>query len=123
MKQMINKVAVSVPAVALVFMPAVTHADAPDLSYIQSLIVSIQELVAMLIPLVIALGLLVFIWGLVQFILASGNEEAKDVGKRRMVWGIITLFVIVSVWGLVGLLNQITGIEQGMDVILPRLPF
>jgi hypothetical protein len=123
MKYAVYKIALLVPAMALVSIPVATYAGAPDLTYFQSLIGSVQELIEMVIPLVIALGLLFFIWGLVQFILASGNEEAKDEGKRRMVWGIIALFVIVSVWGLVGLLNQLTGIEQGVDVILPRLPF
>lgn len=103
--------------------PLSVAASAPDLTYFESLVMSVQELVVLLVPLVIALGLLFFIWGLVQFILASGSEEAVEVGKRRMVWGVITLFVIVAVWGLVGLLSQLTGIELGMEVSLPELPF
>lgn len=123
MENNMKKITALFPVTALLFMPTTARAGAPDLTYVESIVVSLQELIVILIPLVIAIGLLFFIWGIVQFILASGNEEAKDAGKRRMVWGIITLFVIVSVWGLVGLLNQLTGIEQGMEVILPDLPF
>lgn len=93
-----------------------------DLAYIEDAVNMVQGLVEQLVPLAIAIGLLFFIWGLVQFIASLGDEESKEVGKRRMVWGVMALFVIVSVWGLVGLLNQITGVEQGGDVELPAVP-
>jgi len=91
----------------------------PNFNYLNSAIQQISALVNNLVPLTIALALLFFIWGLVQFILASGDEEAKTAGKRKIVWGIVALFVIISVWGLVGLLNQLTGVEQGTGFTLP----
>jgi hypothetical protein len=106
---------------ALLSLPMIGFAQAPNFDYLNSAVVSVGELVAQLIPLVIALGLLFFIWGLVQFILASGDEAAKDVGKRRMIWGIITLFVIVSVWGIVDLLAEMTGIEIGGAIDAPSV--
>ena len=92
---------------------------AANLAYLDTLVVSLGDLVAQLVPVVIALGLLAFIWGLVSFIFSSGDEEAAATGKRRMIWGVFALFVIVSVWGLVALLNQITGIEQGVGFDMP----
>jgi uncharacterized membrane protein len=88
-------------------------AAAPDLGYFDQFVALLGTLIGALIPVVIALGLLLFIWGMVQFIFASGDEAAKEEGKRKMIWGVITLFVIVSVWGLVALLNQLTGVGQG----------
>ena len=93
-----------------------------DLSWLNSLVASVGNLVAMLIPVVIAIGLLFFIWGLVQYIAASGDEAAKDEGKRKMIWGIIALFVIVAVWGLVALLGELVGVGQGDTVITPTIP-
>lgn len=58
------------------------------------------------IPLLIGLALVYFIWGLVQFIGHSGDEAGRTEGKNKMFWGIITLFVIISVWGLVGILSS-----------------
>jgi len=104
--------------------PLVTFGQAgPDLAYLESAIDSIGSLVAQLIPIVIAIGLLFFIWGLVQFIAASGDEAAKEEGKRKMVWGILALFVIVAVWGLVGILADLTGIEVGGTVDTPSVDF
>jgi len=84
-----------------------------DLGFVDNLVTQVGDLVALLIPVVIAIGLLFFLWGLVQYIAASGDEAAKEEGKRKMIWGVIALFVIVSVWGLVALVGQLTGVNQG----------
>jgi hypothetical protein len=102
-------------------LPVFTFAQAPDLNYFNIAIVSVGELVTMLIPILIAIGLLFFIWGLVQFIMAGGDETAKEKGKAHMVWGTIALFVMVSVWGIVGLLGEITGVETGGSIDTPSV--
>jgi len=94
----------------------------PSLTFFTTLVNDVQSVVNLLVPLVIAIGLLLFIWGLVQYIVASGDEAAKEEGRRKMVWGVIALFVIVSVWGLVALLNQLTGVKQAVDVTTPNIP-
>lgn len=84
-----------------------------DLGFFDDLIQQIGDLINLLVPILIALALVFFLWGLVTFIWNSGDESARDEGKKKMIWGIIALFIIVSVWGLVQLLNQLTGVEQG----------
>jgi len=97
-------------------------AFAQDLSYLDTLVGEIGGLVAALIPVVIAIGLLFFIWGLVQYIAASGDEAAKEEGKRKMIWGVIALFVIVAVWGLVEILAGLVGADPGAETELPSVP-
>ena len=97
---------------ASVLSALVFGAAATDLNFFTGLVTQLQSLVNLLVPLVIAIGLLLFIWGLVQYIVASGDEAATEEGRRKMVWGVIALFVIVSVWGLVALLGQLTGVGQ-----------
>ena len=59
------------------------------------------ELVINATKIVAAIALLVFFWGLVKFIMKAGDEKAVAEGRRLMLWGIVALFVMVSVWGLV----------------------
>ena len=106
-----KKIAQILPYSAMA-LPVLALAATTDLGFFDTLITGVQGLVSTLVPLVIGLGLLFFIWGLVTYIAASGDEAAKEEGKRKMIWGIIALFVIVSVWGLVALLNQLTGVGQ-----------
>ena len=56
----------------------------------------------MLVPLAFILALLFFFWGIAKYIRSAGSE--KDEGKKVMVWGIVALFVMASVWGLVAFL-------------------
>jgi hypothetical protein len=50
---------------------------------------------------VAALALLVFFWGILKYVFMSGSEPEKEKAKGVMVWGLVALFVMVSVWGIV----------------------
>jgi len=57
-----------------------------------------------LILLVGALALLYFLWGVSKYIWHSGDAEKRSEGYQIMIYGIIALFVMGSVWGLVQVL-------------------
>ncbi len=86
---------------------------APTLNNIQTLLSSIKNLVGTALPIVVGLALLGFFWGLMKFIFAAGNEEKKAEGKNIMIYGIIALFVMVAVWGLVGFIAGALGVQTG----------
>ncbi|MFA5933929.1 MAG: pilin [Candidatus Paceibacterota bacterium] len=71
----------------------------------------LQKVVNVLIPLFITAGVAYFIWGVVQYVVA-GDEKTKDAGRHKMIYGIIGLFVIVSIWGLISFLQSSTGIDS-----------
>lgn len=77
------------------------------------------DLIMLAIPLVASLALLVFLWGLVKFIYrVGGDEKAVTEGKNLMIWGVIALFVMVSIWGIIRLLSG----EFGFTFGFPLLP-
>jgi len=63
------------------------------------------------IPLIFALATAMFIWGVVQFVINSDDEAKKTKGRQFMIWGIIALTVMVSIWGLVSILGNTFGIN------------
>lgn len=68
----------------------------------EDLILQLMDIVELLIILVGALALLAFLWGLMRFIFrVGGDEKAVEQGKNLMKWGLIALFVMMSVWGIV----------------------
>lgn len=75
-------------------------------------------LVKSVIPLLITLSVVGFIWGIIQYFLNPDNEEKKKNGKSFMVWGLIAIFVITSIWGLVGVLS---GTFDFGTVMIPQL--
>ena len=80
-----------------------------------------KVLVSSLIPLFIGLALVYFVYGLAQYIGVSGQEAKKEEGRTRMLWGVIAMFVIISVWGLVTLL-QATIFTTGSGASLTEPP-
>jgi len=95
-----------IPAV-LVFGPMV--AMAADFN---SILQEISGLVKTIIPLLISVALLVFIWGVIQYITAGDDEEKRKKATNVILYGIIGLFAIVSVWGLVAILRNTFGITE-----------
>ena len=72
------------------------------------------------LPVLVALALLVFFKGLVAFIAKSGDAKSHAEGKNLMVWGLIGLFVMISVFGIVELLYGDFGFSRPFG--LPTLP-
>jgi len=103
---------------ALAFAPVIASAQA--LGNIETLLRSVGRLIDVALPIVVALGLLAFFWGLVKFIF--GGDEAKDEGKSLMIWGLVALFVMVSVWGLVRFIGNALSINQGETIVVPAVP-
>lgn len=83
-------------------------------SYFGQLLISFGNILKILLPLSLGIALLLFFWGVARFILAKGDDKAVKEGKNRMIWGVITLFVMLSVWGLVSLLGQIFAVNTNV---------
>jgi hypothetical protein len=90
--------------IVLVIFPVTVSAQ---LGGIKSLVVfGLQPLIGYLITLVVGIAVVAFFWGLVKFIFAQGSETAKVEAKRIMGWGLIALFVMISVWGIVNFMQR-----------------
>lgn len=76
-------------------------------TYIAGLILQVGDLVNLALPIAAGAAVLVFFWGLATYIF---KPDKVEIGRSRMVWGIIALFVMVSVWGLVSLLSALLGL-------------
>jgi len=58
-----------------------------------------------IVPTIIGLALLVFLYGIFTYIRSSDDEGTRKEGRTYMIYGIIGIFVMVSVWGFVRILT------------------
>ncbi len=74
-------------------------------------------LIKSVIPLLFTLATAGFIWGIIRYFLNPDNEEERKKGKSYMLWGLIALFVMISVWGLVNVFSETFQIKT----LIPQL--
>ena len=67
----------------------------------------------------ITIAIVVFFWGLISYLANIGGEDAAKKGIQLMLWGIIALFVMVSVWGIIRLLQNTFGVGGNQTAIVP----
>lgn len=58
------------------------------------------------ILLVFTAGFFLFVWGLVQFMMNLNKGGENEEGKQHMLWGIVGMFLMASVYGIVTLLDN-----------------
>ncbi len=61
-----------------------------------------------LIPLLFALATVFFLWGVMKFIRASDDTKREE-GKKFIIAGLIGLFVMTSLWGIISIFGNIFG--------------
>lgn len=83
---------------------------------------TVGDIMGMLVPIFLGLALIYFIYGLAEYILVSGEESEKEKGRTRMIWGTIAMFVIVSVWGIVKLIQETVGVTDKTEQAAPKIP-
>jgi len=71
------------------------------------------EIVNPLITLLAVSAFAVFLFGLLMFIINSGDAEAREKGKRVMLWGVVGLLIIFGAWAIVNLIAATLGIDSG----------
>lgn len=54
--------------------------------------------------LLVGTGVVYFLAGVLKYVRPSSDEKQREEGRKMMFYGIIALFVMVSVWGLVRVL-------------------
>lgn len=53
----------------------------------------------------------IFVWGIIEFIWNAANEEKRQTGKRHIIWGLIGLFIMLAVTGIIQLIKNSLGVE------------
>ncbi len=108
----------SVGAVAALIFPQA--ASAQDVGSIFDGIISV--LIA-IVPVLLGLAVLVFFWGIVKFINHAEDVKGNEEGKQIIFWGLITIFVMITFWAILGWLQTELGINNSAGLgTLPQQP-
>jgi Type IV secretion system pilin len=67
----------------------------------------ITEVFSPLYAFVTAIAFLYFMYGVVMFIINMNDPEKRNIGKSHLLYGVIGLFIILSVGGILKFFNEI----------------
>ncbi len=91
------------------------HASGGD---IRDLTIGINSVMGSLVPIIIGFAMVVFLWGVLTYIFHANDVEKRKEGKNFMIWGLIGLFVMVSLWGIVAAFAN----SLNFHLVIPSLP-
>src|SRR3989344_6963046 len=75
-----------------------------------------------LVPLVFTIALIVFLFGVARkYIFSNGDPNKVAEGHQIILWGIIGLVVMLSVWGLVNIVTSVFGLTGGSRPTPPTI--
>lgn len=73
-----------------------------------------------IIPLLMSIATIMFIWGVIQYVINAEDSAKREEGRSFIIWGIIGLFVLVSIWGIIKLLTGTFGFNSA-TLVIPQL--
>ncbi len=89
---------------------------------IQSMLQAVGSILSSLVSVAIGLAVVLFLFGVLKYVNSGDDEGSRADARQLMIWGIVALFVMVSVTGLVQLLSSTTQIDSGGFLPVPTLP-
>ncbi len=96
---------IQILALGALFLPAMTHAvDSPK--NLNDLLDIFTEIIGILIPLIFLLIFFTISWGVIKaWIMGDASSDTIDGGKKIVVVGVVVLAIMVSIWGIVRMLQ------------------
>lgn len=73
-------------------------------------------IVVAIIPLIYALAFMFFLWGVMKFINANDSPKREE-GKKFIIAGLIGLFVMTSLWGIVTIVGKTLGTGSAVPLL------
>ncbi len=97
---------------SLIFMPFLSEAVT-----LKHTLGTISGIVNAIIPILLAVAVLAFFWGLVMYLLSGEVAEKKSQGIQIMIMGVVAIFVMVSIWGIISVLRSTFKVDQTKPII------
>ena len=91
-KNTLTKIAIG----ALVLSPMLAYA-----ATVETVLTTISNLLNTVIPILMIVATVIFLWGVISYVVAGGDEEKVKTAKQFIILGLVGLFVMVAVWGIV----------------------
>lgn len=81
-----------------------TNSGIEKISDANDLIMKAADLADIVVYFLVVIAVVFIVWNVVKYIIQPADAEGKAKASLNILWGIVGLFIIVSLWGLVNIL-------------------
>lgn len=74
-----------------------------------------EGILNLIIPFIIGLAVFVIIWGIFLYVTKAAEEEKRSEARLYIVWGIVAVFCMLSLWGFVNILVNSFDLQTTFD--------
>lgn len=112
-------------ALSVIFAPFIASAQlSQGATNVTGLVAFLKDALSTATALILGAAVVFFLWNVFKFVMSAGDEEARKKGKEGMIYGIIGIAVMVSIYGLVNFLVSSTGLNKTSGTLAaPSLSF
>lgn len=83
----------------------------------------LSSIVNSVIPFIVGLTVFVIIWGIFLYVAKADEEEKRSQGRQFILWGVIGVFFMLSVWGFINILLGTFDLKRTIDPKdIPKIP-
>ena len=108
-----KKPTVRIITLGLAFAPLLAFAQNPMLGGPMMLVTGALSILSTVLTILFVLAIAVFAWGIVKMVMAAGDPEAVKEARGIIIWGVIAIAVLASLYGLVEYLKTVFGVMSG----------
>lgn len=108
------------------FVPTVSFAAGEASPTISGLVSSFtNSVVTAIVSLFAAVGIAAFFFGIVRYIWGVRGGESKKIeeGNKVIIWSMIALFILFSIWGIITYTQGIFGVDSNSAIVIPNRGF
>lgn len=95
-----------------VLVPLLASAQGGFLDTLGGLTVQFRRILDLLVPIVFTMGILAFFYGIFLYVFSQGADE-KINGRHIMLWSLVAIFVMASLFGIIQLAQNTLNIRSG----------
>lgn len=103
--------------------PVVIYAEELAKSSFKDLVMAVVELINLALPVMVVIAVVVFFRGLIKTLLNPGNPAQLQNNRNYMIWGVIALFCLFSIWGIISFIQGQFGFKllPARGLLLPEV--
>ncbi len=87
-----------------------------------SLLALAQTILNRLVPFAIGVAVVAFFWFLIKVIIDKEGGETKKNAVQGITYSLVAIFLMVAIWGVIGLLANMLGVGVGGGIPTPTIP-